>query len=44
MVPNVMGSREGWGELYIQLPFFSASHNIGHHPIIFMSDFLMMAF
>jgi hypothetical protein len=52
MVPNVVGSREGW-ELYIvtdgfshsiQLPSFSASNDIGHHLSMFISDSLMMAF
>jgi hypothetical protein len=61
MVPNVVGSREGW-ELYIVTDGvmvlistitpsvtiyssnFSASHDIGHHLSMFISDSLMMAF
>jgi hypothetical protein len=52
MVSNVVKSREGW-ELYIvtdvvchniQLPSFSAFHNIGNQLSMFILDSLMMVF
>jgi hypothetical protein len=56
MEPNVVGSRERWelyivtyGVMVaachnIQLPSFSASHDIRHHLCMFISDSPMMAF